>query len=46
MATPTVGESTKAAVAAAEAWLAEQSDDEAAGPQENYDQSNESVEDG
>jgi SulP family sulfate permease len=30
MATPTVGESTKAAVAAAEAWLAEQKSDEAA----------------
>jgi len=36
MATPTVGESTKAALAAAEAWLAEQGDDEAAGPEENH----------
>jgi SulP family sulfate permease len=46
MATPTLGESTRAAVAAAEAWLAEQGDDEAAGPEENHDPLKNNLKDG
>jgi SulP family sulfate permease len=38
MATPTVGESTKVALAAAEAWLAEQGDDGMVELEENHDQ--------
>ena len=45
MATATLGESTRAAVAAAEAWLAEQgsAEAEAAGEEENHNQSNNSL---
>jgi SulP family sulfate permease len=46
MATATLGESTRAAVAAAEVWLAEQAHAEVVWPEEKHNQSNNSVKDG
>ena len=46
MATATLGESTRAAVAAAEVWLAEQAHAEVVWPEEKHNQSNNSLIDG